>query len=370
MKIYTLAAILLAAIASCQGKSLPSKKDDLVMVHVLFRHGQRTPDVSTVYPKDPYRNETYYPYGLGALTNEGKYTQYRIGQALKERYGNFIGIYSQDKVHSLASPFKRTKISALLVMAALFSPVGLERWNYKLDWQPVDYDYFPRNEDLIFLHGLNCQRYIDLTNEQLYKAIDEGKFGNYRDIAEYLSYYSGWNASNPEVAFNIYSSLLTEQEWGFQLPEWTEVVYPEPLHTIAVQYLAESVRTDTLKKLSGGFILQRIIEETEAKIANAESMKNRRINLYSGHDFTIVSLLGALGVFEPHQPPYGSYVILEVHKIGDKHGFKVFYQDYSTKTPRQLQLPHCPNICPTDEFYKLYSKYFPTEDMCNVKASK
>lgn len=41
-------------------------------------------------------------------------------------------------------------------------------------------------------------------------AIDEGSFGNYQDIAEYLSYYSGWNASDPEKAFNIYSALLTE----------------------------------------------------------------------------------------------------------------------------------------------------------------
>lgn len=29
-------------------------------------------------------------------------------------------------------------------------------------------------------------------------------------------------------------------------------MYPEPLHTIAVQYLAETVKTDMLKKLSGG----------------------------------------------------------------------------------------------------------------------
>lgn len=66
-----------------------------------------------------------------------------------------------------------------------------------------------------------------------------------------------------------------------------------------------------------------MVEQTAAKIKNMESMNNRKINLYSGHDFTIVALLGALGVFKPHQPPYGSYMILEVHKMGYTHGIKV-----------------------------------------------
>ncbi|KAI4458926.1 acid phosphatase-related [Holotrichia oblita] len=324
--------IVLVTLVTCQSARLQAKhlaqiKEDssLVMVHVLFRHGQRTPDVSTIYPKDPYRNETYYPYGLGSLTNEGKLTQYRIGGALRERYNDFLGSYTLNKVYTLTSPFKRTKISALLVLAALFPPVGIERWNHRLNWQPIDYDYNPRSEDLIFLHGINCQRYIDLSNEQLALAVDEGSFGNYQDIAEYLSYYSGWNASNPEVAFNIYAALLSEEEWGFELPEWTNVVYPEPLHTIAVQYLAETVKTDILKKLSGGFILRRIVEETSLKLEDSPTMTDRRINLYSGHDFTIIALLSALGVYKPHQPTYGSYVILEVHKIGNRHGIKVSF---------------------------------------------
>jgi len=37
----------------------------------LFRHGPRTP-VST-YPNDPYINETYEPFGWGALTNVSTY---------------------------------------------------------------------------------------------------------------------------------------------------------------------------------------------------------------------------------------------------------------------------------------------------------
>lgn len=35
----------------------------------IFRHGDRTPDQDVIYKNDPYRNETYYPFGYGQLTN-------------------------------------------------------------------------------------------------------------------------------------------------------------------------------------------------------------------------------------------------------------------------------------------------------------
>ncbi|GAB0088472.1 hypothetical protein DMENIID0001_029020 [Sergentomyia squamirostris] len=40
---------------------------ELKLVHLLFRHGHRTP--ADTYPNDPYFNETFTPYGWGHLTN-------------------------------------------------------------------------------------------------------------------------------------------------------------------------------------------------------------------------------------------------------------------------------------------------------------
>lgn len=39
----------------------------LRMVHMVFRHGQRT--AADTYPNDPFINETFTPYGWGQLTN-------------------------------------------------------------------------------------------------------------------------------------------------------------------------------------------------------------------------------------------------------------------------------------------------------------
>jgi hypothetical protein len=43
---------------------------DLQLLHVILRHGARTP--ATTYPKDPYVTETFYPVGWGQLTNVRK----------------------------------------------------------------------------------------------------------------------------------------------------------------------------------------------------------------------------------------------------------------------------------------------------------
>lgn len=55
----------------------------------VFRHGPRTP--ADTYPNDPHFNETFYPYGWGHLTNDGKKYMYETGEWLKQRYGRFLG---------------------------------------------------------------------------------------------------------------------------------------------------------------------------------------------------------------------------------------------------------------------------------------
>ncbi|XP_031627745.1 uncharacterized protein LOC116343680 [Contarinia nasturtii] len=56
-----------------EGKSAPepSNESQLIFAHVLYRHGQRnTNSYPDLYPNDPYINESHWPGGFGALTNE------------------------------------------------------------------------------------------------------------------------------------------------------------------------------------------------------------------------------------------------------------------------------------------------------------
>lgn len=45
-----------------------SFKDTLVLTSVVFRHGDRIPELQTGYPNNPYVNDTFFPYDYGDLT--------------------------------------------------------------------------------------------------------------------------------------------------------------------------------------------------------------------------------------------------------------------------------------------------------------
>lgn len=70
-------------------------------------------------------------------------------------------------------------------------------------------------------------------------------------------------------------------------------------------------------------MLKKIIDDSEAKIKLRPEAQNRKIFLYSGHESNVGFLLATLGVFKHHIPPYGAYVLVELHRIKDTYGIKV-----------------------------------------------
>lgn len=60
---------------------------------------------------------------------------YNVGKKLRERYGKFLGDFSDEKVHISSTNVSRTIMTALTMMAGLFPPSKpiLE----DLKWQPV-----------------------------------------------------------------------------------------------------------------------------------------------------------------------------------------------------------------------------------------
>lgn len=70
--------------------------------------------------------------------------------------------------------------------------------------------------------------------------------------------------------------------------------------------------------------MKKIISDTEKKIQNTLIPQQRKMFLYSGHENNIVSMLELLNLRENITvPPYGSYVIIEVHNINETFGVKV-----------------------------------------------
>lgn len=78
---------------------------------------------------------------------------------------------------------------------------------------------------------------------------------------------------------------------------------------------------------------------------NETTDEGRKMFVYSGHEFNIVSMLNVFGVFESHIPKYTSAVIIELFSRRDQYYVKV---NSSTKENPQ---PICRNVYPLFWFY-------------------
>ena len=60
----------------------------LRMVHLLYRHGDRTP--YKFYPTDPYKNMSEWSAGISQLTNRGKKMCFELGKWIRSYYAGFL----------------------------------------------------------------------------------------------------------------------------------------------------------------------------------------------------------------------------------------------------------------------------------------
>lgn len=78
-------------------------------------------------------------------------TEYKVGEELRQRYGNFLGDYTADVVHAMCTAMERTMTSLEVVLAALFPAKSHMVWNTGLEWQPIPYYYHPLGNDTVSL---------------------------------------------------------------------------------------------------------------------------------------------------------------------------------------------------------------------------
>lgn len=87
----------------------------------------------------------------------GKQNQYELGKFIRKRYAGFLdAAYSPDRVTFVSTDVDRAKMSAQLVAAAAYKPVGKLQWNRHLDWLPVPIRSEPLNNDRVMTTYYIC----------------------------------------------------------------------------------------------------------------------------------------------------------------------------------------------------------------------
>ncbi|XP_019872644.1 prostatic acid phosphatase [Aethina tumida] len=323
---------------------------ELVSVAVIYRHGDRTP--LSFYENDPYSNLTYWPEGVGQLTNEGKLRQYNLGKWLRNRYSNLLPeSYNHEDILVKSDDIDRTIMSALANLAGLYPPDEEQKWS-ELNWMPIPIHNRPNVEDSVIAMEKPCDKYERLFEELMesehFKQVDR----EYKKIYEYLTENSGTKTKTLKAAKALYTTLSIEEQRNLTLPDWTKHVYPDKLKAMASLSFQSYVYTDPLTRLRVGPFYHELIGNFNNTI---ESLTNVKLWMFSGHDKNVIAVLAGLGALEPHIPQFASTVIFELKRNNGEYYVEVYYK-HGDELER-IQVEGCDLECRFNDFIQVVEEF-------------
>ncbi|CAG9770170.1 unnamed protein product [Ceutorhynchus assimilis] len=351
---------VLVIIGIVMGVTLTNGDKDLKMVHIVMRHGIRTP--ADTYPNDPYINETFYPTGWGQLTNEGKIQLYEVGKFLRERYHKFLGDhYWPDEFFTQSTDVDRTKASMQLINSGLWPPKSIQVWG-PLNWQPVPVHAEPLSQDSLLLVRLPCANYHKERSKVLATEEIQNKLKEYQDLFEGLTKHTGRTVKDFDDVQDVFSTLKAEQGFNLTLPAWTKEYYPDKMYEPVVFSFILNAYNDEMNRLKGGVLLKKILNDWQSKINGTISPKTRKAFLYGGHDSTIVNFMRSLKVWDPQLPDYAITILLELSQDqAGTYGVEVFLRNSTAVPPFKLTIPGCDSFCPLTKLTELTKSVIPTD---------
>lgn len=139
-------------------------------------------------------------------------------------------------------------MSAQAYIAGLYPPTNSDIWNANVNWQPVPVHTVPH-----YLEIKKCPIYENASNKSTEKLYNEFVEAN-RDTMEYVAEHSGVNIKNSLEMMLIYDTLFIENNYGFEIPEWTLSVFPEPLNNLFDIFATKNAHNDVIKRF-GKYII-------------------------------------------------------------------------------------------------------------------
>ncbi|XP_058796773.1 venom acid phosphatase Acph-1-like isoform X2 [Phymastichus coffea] len=341
----------------------------VVQLNVLFRHGDRAPETFPKrFPNDPHMHHTFYPMGSGGLLNTGKRRMYQFGQILRNNYSKLLGTeYWHENIYAISSDTPRTKMSLQLVLAALYPPsLSSNRWNDKLDWQPIPIVYKELKDSLLF-DGDRCEWYI----EELKKVYNSTEIQiTFREYETYLKELRLIVGKKSDITLNdillLHNNLDIEHRMNLTMEAWMlSVLADKRLIQLRQLYYVIGNYNRMLQRLQAGTLMRQITENLQS----ANKKKTPKVTLFSGHDKNIISLMQLLGVYDLHFPDFGSALLFELLSENQQYYVKILYFRGLPEETTTITLPGCKAICPLDEFVTLTKNLKITDEEMNCKIN-
>uniref|UniRef100_A0A8D8TWK9 acid phosphatase n=1 Tax=Cacopsylla melanoneura TaxID=428564 RepID=A0A8D8TWK9_9HEMI len=275
----------------------------VVFSAVIFRHGDRAPELPEVYANDPYKSEErYWPGGFGNLLKRGRQREYTLGKFLRHRYSMLLPeTYYYHDINVTSSDLDRTITSALCVLAGLYLP---QAYDHDMDSDIVapviPVHAINMNNDMYIMFKKNCPRYakeLDSARELKYNETLSQGMG---PVYDYLTKYTGQTIDCITDVNRIHTALLIQREQGYPAPAWTQgPQYPlQQIEYIGGLSFYVRANSKVQQRLAGGPLVTKIIDAMLNK-RNGSLSPDYKMMLFSGHDTTVSIILHTLGYDKP-----------------------------------------------------------------------
>lgn len=249
----------------------------------------------------------------------------------------------------------RTIASALSFLAGFMPP--LEASNpLPIPWQPVPVVSIPRDRDDIIAQKRACPKYDEVYQNQMNSEEIRMINNNNKNLFKILSKNTGENISSILDVETLHNTLEAELSAGWNLPDWTENLFPSKTLPLAERYLRLLTDTPFMKRIKGGPLITEIID---TMLNRRNHLSERAITVYSGHDVTLVSVMNAMQIINQttSKPDFSSALAIELHHsldhIDDMDVKIYFYFNSEDKYPKAIDIPGCATPCSLNRFRKV-----------------
>lgn len=329
----------------------------LRFVHVVWRHGDRTPAHPT-FRTDTGNGPETWPEGLGELTSLGMRQQHALGSFLRRRYidAKFLSPeYHPSEIFVRSSDYNRTIASALVNLAAFYPPSMETRFNEGLPWVPIPVHSVPLIYDYVVAMERQCPSLTKVYGDTLKSApVESLELENY-EFMEFMRNVTGLNLQTVLRIAPVFDVLHCEKIHNRTWPSWVTPAIYKKIELLFEAALVAGSDNPKLQRLKGGPLFREIALRSLAKASKSIHPPALKYYAYSGHDATITALLKNFGAFDGRAPPYTSAVLIELHeKMSGRFVIKTFYiNETGSETPFPIAIKNCGFECDLNTFVSM-----------------
>ncbi|KAI6215208.1 hypothetical protein M3Y94_00358200 [Aphelenchoides besseyi] len=347
-----------------KGLSVTVDLNTLIHVHVVWRHGDRSPSI--LIPTDKGNGIKTWPDGLGEITRKGLQQQYALGQLIRARYDGFLSKhYSPFEVYIRSSDFNRTLTSAQANLAGMFPPDKNEQFVEGLNWRPIPVHTMPKHEDKELYDKAACphadsEEDIVYNSDEIRKVEDDS-----RELLTFLGSKSGYTNNTPmrlREMWKLFDPLWAEfcHSEDHRLPSWVNETIRKQIFELYHFSSSHLYGSPLLKRLRAGPLFGEIINRIKSYSIGRVDPREK-LYVYSAHDTAIAAVLAGFDVTPTLFPEYATAVFVELHNTTDGYIVQVFYKnDTNSNDIYELELPQCSSPCTVDELIHVSLDVLPT----------